>query len=98
MEIERKYLLRGLPDLPSDAVPVRFEQAYLFLDTDLRDAHELRGEPAEIGGRIRRATHPEGTMICTHTVKQGIGLVRRELERTISNDRSSRANSRSICR
>lgn len=34
-------------------------------------------------GRIRRITHADGRVECVHTIKQGIGLVREETERSI---------------
>ncbi len=70
LEIERTYLLDGLPDLPADARAYRLEQGY-FAD-----------EP----GRVRRSVAPDGTVTYTHTVKTGRGLVRRETERRLSPD------------
>jgi len=68
LEIERKFLLDGLPALPDRAEPHRMEQGYLSDDP----------------GRLRRAVGPDGRPVCTLTVKTGAGLVRREDERTIS--------------
>ncbi len=70
VEIERRYLLDELPDLPAGARTYRLEQGY-FGD-----------EP----GRVRRSVAPDGTVTYTHTVKTGRGLVRRETEREISPD------------
>lgn len=67
LEIERKFLLDGLPAMPDRAVAYRMEQGYL------PDA-----------GRLRRTVGPDGSRECTHTLKTGAGLVRREDERTIS--------------
>lgn len=67
LEIERKFLLDRLPALPGHALAYRMEQGYFAC------------EP----GRVRRTVRPDGSVACTHTVKQGIGLVRREDERSI---------------
>jgi CYTH domain-containing protein len=68
IEIERKYLLDRAPALPAGAVAWRLEQGY------------LNGER----GRLRRTVKHDGTIVCTHTVKEGRGLVRRETERTLT--------------
>ena len=64
LEIERTWLLKGIPVLPRGAVTVRIEQGY-FADGD---------ELAE--SRIRRTTAPDGTVTCTRTIKRGIGALR----------------------
>ena len=74
LEIERKFLLDGLPALPDRAEPHRMEQGYLPDDP----------------GRLRRAVGPDGRPVCTLTVKTGLGLVRREDERTISEQEFTR--------
>jgi CYTH domain-containing protein len=76
LEIERKYLLGDLPDLPSNATPLRLEQGYLPDD----DAS------ATTEGRIRRSTTATGDVTCTHTIKHGDGVTRIERERVISID------------
>ena len=68
LEIERKFLLDGLPEMPGQAVAYRMEQGYL------PDDH----------GLLRRAVGPDGAPVCTLTYKKGVGLVRGEDERTIS--------------
>ena len=68
LETERKFLLDRLPALPDRAEPHRMEQGYL----------------ADGPGRLRRAVGPDGAPVYTLTVKTGLGLVRREDERTIS--------------
>ncbi|MHC4081498.1 MAG: CYTH domain-containing protein [Planctomycetota bacterium] len=68
LEIERKFLLDHLPAIPQRAEPHRMEQGYLPNDP----------------GRLRRAVGPDGVPVYTLTVKTGAGLVRREDERTIS--------------
>ena len=70
LEIERTYLLNGLPALPAQARAYRMEQGYL----------------AAGAGRLRRSVAPDGTVTYTHTLKTGSGLVRRETEREISRD------------
>lgn len=69
LEIERKYLLRGLPPLPSATTTVTIAQGYLpgrRLIERLRTEHD--------GRRLRR----------WRTVKVGQGLVRTELEEPCS--------------
>jgi CYTH domain-containing protein len=83
LEIERKFLLDRLPQIPSEAGGVeviRIEQGYFCkegssvcpIDMDVLE------------GRIRRATAADGRVTHTHTVKTGSGLVRHEVERPIS--------------
>ncbi|MGA0418446.1 MAG: hypothetical protein ACO3YY_08150 [Phycisphaerales bacterium] len=78
LEIERVFLLRGLPPLPATAEAHRLEQGYLDLE-----ASSARRDPfAE--GRLRRWVRPDGEVACFHTVKRGSGVVREEIEREIS--------------
>ncbi len=70
LEIERKYLLQSMPQLPATGRAYRMEQGY-FTD-----------EP----GRLRRSRAPDGTVTHTHTVKKGVGLVREEIERELTPD------------
>lgn len=73
-EIERVFLLRGVPPaLPAGEV-WRIEQGYLTPDP--------REPLAE--GRLRRITHADGRVSCVHTVKRGVGIVREETEVPIS--------------
>ncbi|MGE0707388.1 MAG: adenylate cyclase [Planctomycetota bacterium] len=74
-EIERVYLLSGLPELPPGAEPWRIEQGYL-------PEHELDA-PDCLEGRVRRKTAPTGKTSYVHTIKRGQGLVREETERAI---------------
>lgn len=83
IEIERKFLLDTLPSIPGDAEVRRIEQGYLGRD-DAADA-------ALTEGRIRRAVNADGSIVCTHTVKTGSGLVRRETEREITESDFERA-------
>ncbi len=77
LEIERTYLLDRLPDLPPDAMVYRLEQGYLP-DPTATDAE------GQLEGRLRRTIKHDGSVIYTHTIKRGTGLVRQETERTIS--------------
>ena len=77
LEIERVYLLSRLPDLPADALIYRPEQGYLPDPTATDAEHQLEG-------RLRRTVKHDGSVIYTHTIKRGTGLVRQETERTIS--------------
>ncbi len=67
VEIERKYLLDRMPAIPAGAELWRIEQGYL--------------SPGP--GRLRRVRLADGSVVCTHTVKTGKGVVREETERTI---------------
>ncbi len=79
LEIERVYLLSRLPALPADALVYRLEQGYLP-DPTATDAE------GQLEGRLRRTIKPDGSVIYTHTIKRGTGLVRQETERTISQE------------
>ncbi|HTO07401.1 MAG TPA: CHAD domain-containing protein [Myxococcota bacterium] len=68
-EIERKYLLRGLPERLHAAEAIEIEQGYL--------------PGGAVRERLRRAVGPRGTR-CTRTVKVGTGRVRAEYEEEIS--------------
>lgn len=72
LEIERTYLLRGLPPLPAGAARHELEQGYL-----------PDGGDGELEGRLRRQTGPDGRVRRFHTIKRGTGLVREEVEREI---------------
>ena len=75
LEIERVYLLGRLPDLPADALVYRLEQGYLPEPTATEDQPE---------GRLRRTVKNDGSVIYTHTIKRGMGLIRQETERTLT--------------
>jgi CYTH domain-containing protein len=65
LEIERKYLLHGLPDIVRSARSAEVDQGYI---------------PGErIRERIRRMRSPEGVAYF-RTLKSGSGLVRTEIE------------------
>ena len=77
LEIERVFLLNRLPDLPASALKYRLMQGYF------PDPTEADGEnPTE--GRIRKTEKSDGSIIYTHTIKRGLGLIRQETERKIS--------------
>ena len=65
-EIERKYLLRGLPDRVRDAESTEIEQGYL--------------PGGAVRERLRRAVGSRGARL-TRTVKVGLGLARAEFAR-----------------
>lgn len=77
LEIERKYLLDRLPELPDGAIAQRLEQGYL----PRPDA--TSADDPWAGGRLRRITDADGTVRLVQTLKEGEGLVRRERERTL---------------
>ncbi|MFO0872398.1 MAG: hypothetical protein U0575_00315 [Phycisphaerales bacterium] len=83
LEIERSYLLRAMPPLPTDETGaidgtvvevLRIAQGYLP-----DDAKSTLG----VEGRLRRLEHVDGRVELRHTVKTGFGLVRTEVERSI---------------
>jgi len=87
LEIERKYLLKSVPPIPPEAEVWRIEQGYVDFN-----AKPVVPDPDGLDvGRIRRTTMADGTVVCTHTVKSGVGLVRQEVERVISSDTFERA-------
>lgn len=65
-EIERKYLLRALPQMPDVRDVLEIEQGYIPGDTLVE--------------RLRRQRSRDGTVTCFRTVKAGSGLQRLELE------------------
>lgn len=83
IEIERKYLLRALPVIPAEWSRVDIEQGYL-------DAAHVSAVDDPTGvehireGRLRRTVRADGSVTCTHTIKRGMGLVREETEKEIS--------------
>ncbi len=78
LEIERKFLLDGLPAIPAGAQVHHIEQGYL------PESEECPVDGTEVSeGRLRRTTHPDGSFTCTNTFKTGSGLIRHERERVI---------------
>lgn len=76
LEIERVFLLSRMPDLPPGAEVVRIEQGYL--------PDDAAGGPDVPEGRVRRTRRANGEVRCFHTIKRGMGLVRTEEERALS--------------
>lgn len=77
LEIERVFLLRGMPPLPEAVEVLRIEQGYFDADA---------GAVAGVGeeeGRVRRTTDRLGRRRHFLTRKRGSGLVREETEREI---------------
>ena len=81
LEIERVFLLRGMPPLPASAEAHRLEQGYLADEADESSRTGAAGVFAE--GRLRRWIRPDGRVECFHTIKRGTGVVREEIERAI---------------
>jgi CYTH domain-containing protein len=80
IEIERKYLLRGVPQLPNGTMTYRIEQGYL----PGRASAESAGNAEMVQGRVRRRIGPDGAAMHWHTVKRGAGERRTEIERAIT--------------
>ena len=77
LEIERVFLLRGMPSLPKSADMIRIEQGYFEAQA---------GDSAGVGaeeGRVRRTVDRDGRRRHFLTRKRGSGLVREEEEREI---------------
>ncbi len=84
LEIERSFLLSGMPLLPREGVErLRLVQGYLPSAASPPSQRFEAGAPL-VEGRLRRIERSDGSTECRHTVKHGSGLVRTELERTIS--------------
>jgi CYTH domain-containing protein len=79
LEIERKFLLKGMPQLPAEAQPWRLRQGYLPMEAG-------NDQP----GRIREKIAPDGSRKYSHTVKRGSGLTREEIERPLEPDEFER--------
>lgn len=79
LEIERKFLLAGVPEVPAEAERYAIEQGYLPLDPAPGSRAAALG-----GGRLRSMTDAAGVRVLTHTIKTGQGLVRQERERELS--------------
>jgi len=86
-EIERKFLLKGLPTMPDGSIVQQLEQGYL----PVPDSSRSPTNDELVGGRIRRITHADGRVTHHHTVKTGRGLVRMETERQITAEEFERA-------
>lgn len=77
LEIERVFLLSRLPDLPAGALKYSLIQGYLPKVTSVDSENPIEG-------RLRQTTKSDGSIIYTHTIKRGLGLIRQENEREIS--------------
>ncbi|MFG0331686.1 MAG: CYTH domain-containing protein [Phycisphaerales bacterium] len=75
-EIERKYLLTGMPALPGGAVvdELEIDQGYYF------------DHASEEMARVRRVRHQDGRRAYYRTVKRGSGLVREEFESDLTRE------------
>lgn len=80
LEIERKFLLNGVPRIPAGAQVLRIEQGYLNAFSSGASA-ESEGFAT---GRLRRTIFPDGSVQHTHTIKTGSGVSRQEIERHIT--------------
>lgn len=78
LEIERSFLLRAMPSLPT-----RADGPIEVLDMTQGYLPEDAGDTIGIEGRLRRIEHADGRVELRHTVKRGFGLVRTEVERDI---------------
>ncbi|MSQ90870.1 MAG: hypothetical protein EXS01_05695 [Phycisphaerales bacterium] len=79
LEIERVWLLRGLPQLPADHAVWKLEQGYLVSGT----AEAAGGDPRAPEGRLRRTLLPDGREEFHFNTKRGTGLIRQEREEAI---------------
>jgi adenylate cyclase len=68
LEIERKYLLNGVPAFSPDVQKLRIEQGYL---------------PPPDCGRLRKIVRSDGSVVHTYARKTGRGLMREEIEHQI---------------
>jgi CYTH domain-containing protein len=78
LEIERVFLLRGMPALPASRDSLEIEQGYLATSDGTRQ------------GRIRRTTFSDGRVLCHLNMKTGSGRVRQEREGEISREEFDR--------
>ena len=69
LEIERKFLLTGLPAMNGATAAIEIEQGYL--------------PGTRLVERLRRAVSPDGERL-TRAVKQGSGIARLEIEETVT--------------
>ena len=88
VEIERVFLRKKVPPIPPDAVAYTIQQGYL----------PRTDEPGGGEGRLRKMTCPDGSVLFTHTVKKGTGMVRIRRERAIPRETFQRAWSRTAGR
>ena len=90
LEIERVWLLKGMPKIPDHAESWNILQGYLPQPTP--DAQmDTDSHTVPVVGRIRSIEKMNGELTYTHTIKRGEGLVREELERLITREAFSEA-------
>lgn len=82
LEIERKFLLHRMPAVPANTKVRLIVQGYFASDAE--------GPFRDMEGRLRREVCSDGSVIFTHTVKRGLGLVRTEQERKLTADEFAR--------
>ncbi|MCI0362903.1 MAG: hypothetical protein L0Y44_00235 [Phycisphaerales bacterium] len=80
LEIERKYLLGTKPAIPQSAEIWKIRQGYL---NPSASGSSAASSPFAYG-RIRCVELPDGSKVFTHTMKDGAGLVRSEIEQEIT--------------
>jgi CYTH domain-containing protein len=90
-EIERKYVLTHLPELPAGTPAWELEQGYVDARVAVTTLDDADSTNEVRDGRIRRAVGPDREVVCTHTIKRGSGLVREETERSIDEEAFLRA-------
>jgi CYTH domain-containing protein len=83
LEIERKYLLRAMPEVSRAWTRVEIEQGY-FDAAHVPAAEDPAGIEHIREGRLRRTVAEDGSVTCTHTIKRGMGLVRAETEQELT--------------
>ncbi len=85
LEIERVWLLKSMPEIPSHAESWKILQGYLPQPgPDAKMATDPNTVPQV--GRIRSVEKADGEFKYTHTIKRGVGLVREEFERSITHE------------
>src|SRR5687767_10554809 len=78
VEFERKFLLKNVPPIPSDAEVWIIQQGYLAR-AESGDASD--GASDMNSGRLRRISYPDHSVKYFHTIKTGVGVSRIERER-----------------
>jgi CYTH domain-containing protein len=88
IEIERKYLLEGVPAMPQAEIWT-IEQGYFFESAE----ESAATSPTHLinNGRLRRVVYPDQSTRYFHTIKTGAGVQRCEYEREISAEEFDRA-------
>jgi CYTH domain-containing protein len=101
-EIEHKFLLRGIPEIPRDlrdqTQALTIEQGYLAPLPQGEHSIHLNQQSTVAWGRLRKTIKPDGSTMYHHTMKTGIGKVRRETERVITPEQFQEHWPRTIAR